>query len=52
MLDRFNRKIDVEIRPIEVMRTRKFDIAERTNGGLLKPWEVLEGQEVFPPAEE
>jgi hypothetical protein len=52
MLDRCHRKIDIEIRPVEMMRTRELDISERSNCGLLEPWEVLERQEEFPPAEE
>ena len=44
MVERVDRQVDVEIRPMEVMRADEPDVGELRDGRVTKPWELLERQ--------
>jgi hypothetical protein len=47
MIDGLDRHVDIEIRPIQMMRMRQLDVAELADRNLSEPGEVLEGQEAL-----
>ena len=47
MRDRLDVKIDVELRPVEMVRLRALDVKDRTHRCVSKPREVLKGEEVL-----
>jgi hypothetical protein len=47
MGERFNCQIDIEIGPIQVMRTRQLDTRDLTDGRILEPRELLEWRKQF-----
>ena len=48
MIDRLNRDVYVQVRPIKMMRMWQLDLAQLTNRDISKPWEVLERHEQLP----
>lgn len=52
MRDRFDREIDIEARPIQVMRSWQLDPRDFSYGGVLEPWELPEGYEELLLADE
>ena len=52
MLDRFDREIDIEVWPVQVMRAGKFDVRDRRDRCLLEPWKSLERKEQFALTDE
>ena len=49
---RLESQVDIEIRPVQVIRTRQLDATNLSNRGLLEPREVLEWHEQFLFADE
>jgi hypothetical protein len=47
MRERLNRYIDVEARPVQVLRARQLDPADLSDGSILEPGVVLERDEQF-----
>jgi len=45
--DRIDVKVHIELRPVEVVRLRTFDVENRTHRCVSKPGEVLEREEVL-----
>jgi hypothetical protein len=45
MLDRFDRQIDVEVRPMEMVGSRPFDVSNPGNGLVFEPGEFTERKE-------
>jgi len=52
MLDGLKVKVDVNLRPVEMVRPRLLDLEHRRNWGLAEPWELGEGQEQLAPIDE
>lgn len=48
MLKRFNGQINVQVRPVEMMRLRKLDTEQLPDGNIFEPREVFERHEEFP----
>jgi hypothetical protein len=44
MLDRFQRQIDVKVRPIQMVWVWKFHVQQVPDRNVLKPWKLLERQ--------
>jgi hypothetical protein len=44
MLDRFDRKVDVELRPVEVAGSWLLQLDDRFDRCPLEPWELLKRQ--------
>jgi hypothetical protein len=51
MHQRVDGKIDVEFRPVQVMRTRQLNAADLFDRSFLEPREILERHEQFPLAD-
>jgi hypothetical protein len=51
-LDRLHGKIDIEIWPIQVVRTRKLDVPDFPNGCFAEPRKFVECDEQLPLAYE
>jgi hypothetical protein len=47
MGQRFDGKIDVQLRPIEMMRTGELDVQQLADRRVTKPGEIVERKEVF-----
>jgi hypothetical protein len=47
MFDRFHSEIDVQVRPVQVMRARQLDVRDLSDGSLAEPREFLERHEQF-----
>jgi len=52
MFYRLDREVDVEIRPVEMVRARKLDVHEFSDRHIAKPRELLERKKQFPLADE
>jgi hypothetical protein len=52
VFDGFHGEIDVEIRPVQVMWTRKLDVRDLANGRLAEPGKVPERYEHLSLADE
>lgn len=47
MFDRLDRKVDVEVGPVQVVGALPLDVEDGAHRGLLKPGKCLEGNEQF-----
>jgi len=47
MRNRLDSKIDIEVRPVQVMRCRHRDVQQLANGRFAKPREISKRQEIF-----
>src|SRR5207237_2285342 len=47
MLNRLNRQINIQFRPIKMVRTGQFNLDQFANASVLKPWELLEGNKAL-----
>ena len=47
MLDGLYRKVNVQIRPVQMMGMDKFDVHQLPDRGLMEPRELLKGDEQF-----
>jgi len=45
MSDRFDRQINVEVRPVQMVVTRQLDPGDLCNGSLFEPRKLFEGHE-------
>ena len=52
VFDRVNGEVDVEVRPVDMMRMRKLDVQELSDRGVAEPGELAKGQEMLPVANE
>jgi len=52
MLNGLDGEVDVEVWPIEMVRTRALHVCNRADGGIAEPGKLLEWQEEFPVADQ
>ena len=45
MVERIDSQVDVERRPVQMVRVRAFDLSELPDGGVLEPGDRFEGDE-------
>jgi len=48
VIERFNGQIDIKIRPVEMMRLRKLDMEQLSDGHIFEPGEMFERYKEFP----
>src|SRR5262249_44858468 len=42
MFNRLNRQVDIQLRPIKMTWTRKFNLYQFTNTSIFEPWKLFE----------
>ena len=52
MIERLDREIDIQIRPVQMVWTRKGDVRDLRDGRVTKPREVIEANEALLSADD